>query len=138
MRTRKQLADTSGLTVKTLGEIERAERTSYDPATLAVVEQTLKWPAGTIYGIRDDGGSPPVLAPPEGGFTVGRALDALVHPDSDLDERSRQAIRDGMRALLHLGEQAMLAEDARRRGADLTAGELPPPNVRVGARDGVR
>lgn len=53
MRTRAALAQATGLTVKTLGEIERGERPSYDPATLAAVEQALEWPAGQIRRLLD-------------------------------------------------------------------------------------
>jgi transcriptional regulator with XRE-family HTH domain len=40
---REAFADASGLSVRTLSDIERARRTSYDPATLARVEQALQW-----------------------------------------------------------------------------------------------
>lgn len=138
MRTRKQLADTSGLTVKTLGEIERADRTSYDPATLAIVERALQWSAGTIAGMRDDGRPPSVFAAPAEGFTVGRALDALVHPSSDLSERDRQAIRDGMRALLHLGEQAMIAHAAKLEARGERPVDVPVLDATERSRERVR
>ncbi len=48
-RTRNEFAKATGLTIKTLGEIERGERVSYDPATLARVEQALQWPIGYIH-----------------------------------------------------------------------------------------
>lgn len=51
MRTRSNLAKVSGLTVKTLGEIERNERTSYDRSTLATIEHALCWAPGTIRAI---------------------------------------------------------------------------------------
>jgi transcriptional regulator with XRE-family HTH domain len=57
MKTRQRLAETTGLSVKTLGEIERSVRTSYDPATLAAVEQALRWPVGTITAMAS--GRPP-------------------------------------------------------------------------------
>src|SRR5690348_6711552 len=51
MRTRAAFAERSGLSAKTLGEIERAERRSYDPATIATVEQALRWPPGRVEAI---------------------------------------------------------------------------------------
>ncbi len=121
-RTLRAFAEASGLSTKTLGEIEGAKRSSYDRATLIQVERALKWPPGAVQAILERGARVVggVVQPgwpepaPEAGLTLGRALDALVHPSSDLSERDRQAIRDGMRALLHLGEQAMLAHGARR------------------------
>lgn len=64
MRTREKLVAASGLSRKTLGEIERADRTSYDPATIATVEQTLKWPPGTVDAILAGLRPPPDPAPP--------------------------------------------------------------------------
>lgn len=50
-KTLRAFADASGLSTKTLGEIEGAKRKSYDRATLAQVEQALRWPSGTIRGL---------------------------------------------------------------------------------------
>lgn len=50
-RTRQALVEATGLSRKTLGEIERGDRTSYDPATLLLLEKTLRWAPGHIDGI---------------------------------------------------------------------------------------
>lgn len=59
MRHRRQLAEATGITVKTLGELERADRTTFDRATLATVEQALRWPAGTIANLAGKSTSTP-------------------------------------------------------------------------------
>lgn len=48
MKTRGALAEATGLSARTLGDIERARRTSLSPSTLAKVEQVLGWPEGHI------------------------------------------------------------------------------------------
>lgn len=50
-RTLRSFAAASGLSTKTLGEIEGAKRSSYDRATLAQIEQALRWPAGTVVAV---------------------------------------------------------------------------------------
>lgn len=40
-----------GLSTKTLGEVENAKRDSYDPATLARIEQALEWAPGSIHEV---------------------------------------------------------------------------------------
>jgi hypothetical protein len=65
-KTRGPFAEAAGLTIKTLGEIERGERASYDPSTLAQVEKTLQWRPGAIRqavssGLTSDG---ELLVPP--------------------------------------------------------------------------
>lgn len=83
MRTRKQLADASGLTVKTLGEVERAERRSYDPATLATIEQALQWPAGRIARLRNEEQNLRV-----GDAVISRTPDDRVRIDQVADDDS--------------------------------------------------
>lgn len=51
MRTRRELVEASGISRKTLGQIERGDRESYDRATLAQLEQTLRWPPGQATAI---------------------------------------------------------------------------------------
>lgn len=79
-RTRREFAEVTGLSVKTLGEIERHERTSYDKSTLAIVEQTLKWSPGTIQSIAANGiaVATPDPAPP-GPTAFGRYLLRAIH-----------------------------------------------------------
>jgi transcriptional regulator with XRE-family HTH domain len=66
MRKRGQLAGATGLTVKTLGELERGERTNFEPATIALVEQALRWPPGAIDAILSGRGPNPAVAFPSG------------------------------------------------------------------------
>lgn len=119
MQTRKQLASVSNLTVKTLGEIERADRMSYDPATLARVEQVLQWPRGAIQAMVD-GGDPPApgsrVAYAEAAEARGQAFDATVaiEPDPSLFLLSRTL--DQVNRLL--GPDSPLAPDVRE---DLSA-----------------
>ncbi len=46
--TRASFIAASGLSARTVGDIETARRTSYDPATLARLEQALRWPADHV------------------------------------------------------------------------------------------
>jgi len=43
-----QLSATSGLSTSTLDSIEHARKTSYDPATLSVLERALRWRSGSV------------------------------------------------------------------------------------------
>jgi hypothetical protein len=56
-RTLRSFAEASGLSTKTLGEIEGAKRASYDRATLSQVERSLQWPAAAITKILAEGAS---------------------------------------------------------------------------------
>ena len=61
---------------------------------------------------------------------MGAMLDGLLANDSDLGEHDRWAIAQSMASLLHLGQQAMLAEHAEqqaRRRDWLTDIPVPPP-----------
>jgi transcriptional regulator with XRE-family HTH domain len=88
---REAFADASGLSVRTLSDIERARRTSYDPATLARVEQALQWLPGTVDRILAEGGArasdvgeaDPLL----------RELGAMLADDSPIPPDDRQALR---------------------------------------------
>lgn len=50
-RTLRSFAQASGLSTKTLGEIEGAKRLSYDRATLIQVERSLQWPSGAVEAV---------------------------------------------------------------------------------------
>lgn len=50
-RTRAQFADDIKLTTKTLGQVERGERPSYDRSTYATLDQALEWAAGTFEAL---------------------------------------------------------------------------------------
>lgn len=114
MRTRKQLADATGMTVKTLGEIERAERTSYDPATLARVEQVLQWEPGTINGLVSQRPEP-IRA----NFAADLPPDA--HPAlAELAQLLNSPLPADARATL-LADLERVMATARREAADLPA-----------------
>ncbi len=56
-----------------MGDIETARRDSYDPATLARLEQALKWPPGTVNRILRGGlgpGTGELIRLPDGPRTV--------------------------------------------------------------------
>jgi transcriptional regulator with XRE-family HTH domain len=55
MLTREQLVEKSGMSRRLLSDIENGRRTSYDPATLARVEQALQWLPGTVDRILAEG-----------------------------------------------------------------------------------
>ncbi len=63
-RTRPRFAKLAELSVKTLGEIERGDRGSYDPATLAHLEQVLGWPDGRMRELVGDDMPGPKATPP--------------------------------------------------------------------------
>ena len=49
--SREAFAQASGISVRTLGDIESARRPSYAPETLVRLERALNWPAGHINEI---------------------------------------------------------------------------------------
>jgi transcriptional regulator with XRE-family HTH domain len=91
MLTREQLVEKSGMSRRLLSDIENGRRTSYDPATLARVEQALQWLPGTVDRILaegdaqagDVGDADPLL----------RELGAMLADDSPLPADDRQALR---------------------------------------------
>lgn len=147
-RTRGQFAEAAGLTIKTLGEIERGERASYDRSTLAQVEKTLQWRPGVIRqavesGLTSDGellvspsSDPSELSTPEGiaryVYRDDLPLVALLH---------RAALPDAalFRLILHVRaarerDNARLLEDVadRVRAAGGWAPEQPYPPTWLG------
>lgn len=60
-RGRGDFAKLAELSVKTIGEIERADRQSYDPATLAHLERVLGWDRGTVSRLLHDEPAPPPM-----------------------------------------------------------------------------
>ncbi len=73
--TRESFARHAKLTPKTLGEIERGVRTSYDKATLATIERALNWPVGHVQKLLD---GPQITDPDEVARTVRRDDFVLV------------------------------------------------------------
>lgn len=99
-QTREAFAKAVGLSTRTLGDIERARRTSMDRATLAKVEQTLEWPTGRVDEILHqpqsqfvsvEGPVPGtyIVGPPDAMAAVGgRPVPLIVHtpPGTGADE----------------------------------------------------
>lgn len=102
MRARGDLAAATGLTVKTLGEIERGERASYSRATLAVVEHALRWPPGKIDTMV--AGPSDAFAPASVGNRVmpptAVKVAWLLGDDSPLPERDRRTLEATLNKVL--------------------------------------
>lgn len=81
MNTRRALSESSGLSTRTLGDIERVRRDSYDAATLARVEQVLEWSPGTVDAILASE-DPPNLTPDETEAAEVAAVEAEDLPES--------------------------------------------------------
>lgn len=142
MRTRQRLADETDLSVKTLGELERAERKSYDPATLAVVEQALKWPSGRIKAIADHG-IDAVTHAPDGSVTVMQGKDHsgeapqriparlpapvvdLIHLLETLDGPTHERLLDAVASLVALTREARSGRTPSL--AEIVGGQSGPP-----------
>jgi transcriptional regulator with XRE-family HTH domain len=126
---RDDFAAAKGMGSRTLGEIERGEEKGYRQSLLARLEKALEWPPGTIQAIL--GGEPapgpdvrvryddPVPREPDdlprAVSSLGGEVDAWLHPDSDLPEPARVALRQAVRGALDLAVQAAVAA-AERRG----------------------
>lgn len=54
-KTRAPLVEASGISLRTLGDIENGRRPSYDPATIAALEQALEWAPGSVTSIVNGG-----------------------------------------------------------------------------------
>lgn len=62
MHTQADLADALGLTVKTVGNIERAAKGNYSALTLARLERLFEWPIGAAEKILETGEAPDLEA----------------------------------------------------------------------------
>jgi transcriptional regulator with XRE-family HTH domain len=97
-KTREAFAAASGLSVRTLGDIERARRKVGD-ASIAAVEDALGWRPGAFDAILADR-DPELVEPPATPVAKkSDALAALVGDDPDL-----RTIADGLRAIAELTE----------------------------------
>ncbi|MGI5288077.1 helix-turn-helix domain-containing protein [Nonomuraea polychroma] len=100
-KTREEFAAATGLSVRTLGDIERARRLVGD-ATVARVEHELGWRPGAFQAILRSGEPELVeaaaaVAEPS---TRGDVLDAVAEGDPEFS-----AIADGLRAIPQLSDQ---------------------------------
>lgn len=53
--SREAFAKASGISIRTLGDIESARRESYAPETLVRLEKSLQWPPGAVPAVLDGG-----------------------------------------------------------------------------------
>ncbi len=140
-RTRAQFADDIELTTKTLGQVERGERPSYDRSTYVTLDQSLDWAPGTFEALLK-GEDPPLRKPVdlESEFATLAGLVANLHR---LDAQILAALlhRSGLpfEAVydLVMAERAAavgqlrtnwqrLAEQIRQRGGTVDVGTWPP------------
>lgn len=93
-RTRQQFAQAStGLSVRTLGDVETARRASYDKGTIAALEQALGWVTGSVNTVLDGGDATPrAETPPDlpEADPADRALARVMK--SDLPEAKKRLI----------------------------------------------
>lgn len=55
LRSQKAFADHSGLSLRLISDLERGNRSSYDPSTFARLEDALEWAPGSVKAILDGG-----------------------------------------------------------------------------------
>lgn len=124
-------SEAARFSTRLLGDLEAGRRPSYDPATLARIERTLAWPPGAVDAILDGGPEPPPSllvgnpsqplpfhvtfngTPTDAPLTLGRQVDAWLHPDSSLSPRGRDHLRKLITAAVYLAEQEALAATDR-------------------------
>lgn len=61
IKTREKFAGHSGLSLRTLSDLELGNRTSYDPSTLSRLEVALEWAPGSVDAVLE-GGQPTTTA----------------------------------------------------------------------------
>ncbi len=142
-KTRGQFADDADLTIKTLGQIERGVRPSYNKSTYATIDRVLKWEPGTFEALLT--GEKDHLLPPEpvdlesefatfAGLTANLhrlddgVLAALLHranlPFDDVYELVMQERAVAVEQLRDSWQR--LAEQIRARGGTVDVGTWPP------------
>lgn len=93
-KTRAAFAEAAHLSPRTLGDIETGRRPSYDKATMATLEQALKWTTGSVNEILS-GRAPILLEQAKTANDVDESDEALRRiMGSDLpDEKKQQLVR---------------------------------------------
>lgn len=92
-RTRESLAASAGISPRTLGDIEKGRKESYDRSTIVSLENALGWTLGSIKAIVEGGGPELRDAPGEPTGTVSPADEALVRVmSSDLPEDAKERL----------------------------------------------
>ncbi|WP_211255348.1 helix-turn-helix domain-containing protein [Corynebacterium lactis] len=94
--TQSDVAELAGVTVRTIGKLERSEATKVKALTAAGIERALQWAPGSLDTIRD-GGEPTELQQPTETEAVGK--QPPTRPGTHSDESGgvaelRQSIRD--------------------------------------------
>ncbi|WP_203823151.1 helix-turn-helix transcriptional regulator [Paractinoplanes ferrugineus] len=89
LRTREALAETSGVGLRTIGDLETGRREKYHPNTIAAIEEALQWEPGALQAAAD-GGQPKVrrqafIAHTYDDSDTIRALQELSRPDDPDD-----------------------------------------------------
>jgi transcriptional regulator with XRE-family HTH domain len=64
-RSRTAFADSCGISLRTLGDIETGRRAGYRPSTLATLEQALDWRVGTALRVVAGEPAEPLDAEPD-------------------------------------------------------------------------
>ena len=124
-RTREAFAAHAGISSRTLGDVERGRRESYDPATLAAIEHALGWPSGSVDAmLAEDRESLP--AEPPDALTANPTLAAFA-ADPLLDDETRAHLLTSYRSLTAL----VAARRALRPGTMLPP---VPGTLSAGAR----
>jgi transcriptional regulator with XRE-family HTH domain len=122
---RPALAEASGISLRTLSDIENARRTSYERNTIVALEQTLRWAPGSITAILDNG-EPSILAehpttptaqPPSAGDDT--LIQIMNRPDLTDQQKARI-----MRTLI--GEQERFARQRADELIRAALGAAPP------------
>lgn len=100
--TRHALATAAPMSERLLSDIEKARRESYDPATLARLEQALRWPAGTAVQIASGGCAPVVEKAAPAPVSVLTELAALLDPAGPLTAVERGHLASGVEHMVRL------------------------------------
>lgn len=112
LTTREQMAVAAGMSVRLLSDIENAKRTSYDPATLARLEQALGWQPGSAEAVLN--GGLPALIPGTVGADDSPDDDGVLDRigESDLPGQVKTILVDVVRAILerHRAERDALRD----------------------------
>lgn len=128
---RQALATAAPMSERILSDIEKARRTSYDPATFARLEQALLWPPGTVTRILKgepgaDGWSVQVQ-----GDSPASTLDtlaALLSDDSPLTPAIRGTLATGLKQLARrLTDTTASVADVNRALNDVTRETVGDP-----------
>lgn len=90
--TRQAFARATGITSRTIGDIEKYRKASYGQSTLAQIEQTLRWAPGSIRAVLAGGDPTPVAGLGGRSHQLAVEVDMLLRDDSRLTEKERQRL----------------------------------------------